>query len=152
MLRNGRMWPLLISGLLCVPALVALFFGWPHDGGVHVEDFAIAPVQMVTTASPSAITISLPPGWLQTEPPQTDLAWDDSFTTAAMPPEPIQPSPKRVRTLHARAPTPRPSSSVVVAQTEFQQQPDAVWARVAHWLTRHEAPKIWSPGGGQGAG
>jgi hypothetical protein len=30
---SARMRPLLLSGLLCVPAVVMLYFSWPHDRG-----------------------------------------------------------------------------------------------------------------------
>ena len=151
MLRNGRMWPLVISGLLCVPALVMLSLGWPQDAGTRMDDVTVA-TEVAPAALRSAITISLPPGRLLAELPQVDLVWDDSFVDAPMPPDLTPPSPKRVRILHAHAPTPRPPSSVLMAQTAFQKQPDTVWARVAHWLTQHEVPKVWSPGGGEGAG
>jgi hypothetical protein len=143
--------PLLISGLLCVPALVTLSFGWPYDGARHLPDVTVASPRTV-----SAITISLPPGSFQAELSEMDrnawnLAWAAGLTAAQAPPEPLSTSPKKVRIARART-SARSAGPVVVAQATFQERPVTVWARVLHWLTQHEAPQIWSTGGADGPG
>ena len=74
----GEMRPLLLSGLLCVPAVVMLYFSWPHDRGGRLEDATVAPVPMAAVSAVIEITstVSLPPR-SQREPPQMDLdAWE----------------------------------------------------------------------------
>ena len=142
--------PLLVSGLMCVPALVMLAFGWPHGVGTRPEGMAIAPAQVVTAARSSLITISLPPAALRAAPRPTDpnaaeLAWDVSLA-AAPTLEPTSSRPRPPRTLHAVR---RPVTSVVVAQT-IEQRSGTFWARIGQWLAQHEAPKAWLPGGDQG--
>jgi len=144
--------PLLISGLLCVPALVMLSFGWPYDSATQLPDVTVASPRTV-----SAITISLPPASPRAEPSATDrnawnLAWAAGPAAAQMPPEPLTASPKKVRIARARTSAPHLAGPVVVAQATFQERPVAVWTRVLQWLTQHEAPKIWSTGGAEGAG
>ena len=153
----GEMRPLLLSGLLCVPAVVMLYFSWPHDRGGRLEDATVAPVPMAAVSQSSTLTVSLPPR-SQREPPQMDLdAWElvgaGSLTAELTPSEPALSRRKPIRTLHARASAARPASPVIVAQTTFRERPDTVWARVVQWLTQHEAGKMWSQAGaGGGAG
>ena len=71
----GEMRPLLLSGLLCVPAVVMLYFSWPHDRGGRLEDATVAPAPMSAVSQSSTLTVSLPPR-SQREPPQMDSdAW-----------------------------------------------------------------------------
>jgi hypothetical protein len=155
--QRETMRPLLLSGLLCVPAVVMLNFGWPHDRGGRVEDATVAPAPMAAVSQSSTLTVSLPPR-SQREPPQMDLdAWElvgtGSLTAELTPSEPALSRRKPIRALHARASALRPASPVIVAQTTFRERPDTVWARVVQWLTQHEAGKMWSQAGaGGGAG
>jgi hypothetical protein len=142
--------PLLLSGLMCVPALIMLAFGGLHDAGTHPEMVTVAPAQVAALARPPLITISLPRAPLQAEPRSTDLSKEllgnGSLTAALAPPEPAPSRPRPPRTLHAVR---HSASSVVVAQT-VEQRPDTLWARVGQWMAQHEPAKAWPSGGGQG--
>ena len=139
--------PLLLSGLMCVPALIMLVFGGPHDAGTHRETVAVAPAQVAAVARPSPITISLPHAPLQaTDLGAGELSWNGSLSAAPTPAEPTPSRPKPLRTLHAVR---RSAGSVVVAQT-IEQRPLTLWARVGLWLAQHEPPRAWPWGSGQG--
>ena len=169
--------PLLLSGLLCVPALAMLTFGWPQDRPMHMGDAPAAPAAVAVAIERPVITVSLPPTKPEAEPLQTNVdawpvVWTGSLTAAATPPQTSfdawqfasssslegspthqdRPPPHRkpFRVLHARAALPHPASPV--AQTTPQERPATVLIRVVQWLTRHEAPRVWSSGGGEGAG
>jgi hypothetical protein len=148
--------PLLLSGLLCLPAVVMLYFGWLPERGVLVEEATVAPAPRAVVSQSSTLTVSLPPRALR-EQQQMDvdaweLVWAGSLTAEPTPSEPTLSRPKLVHTLHARASAPRPTSPVSVVQTTFSERPDTVWARVVQWLTQHEAGKMWSPADTEGAG
>jgi hypothetical protein len=148
------MWRLLLSGLLCVPALVLLALERPIDPALHVVRAPVAATPAATTGGErQPIVISLP----RTPFPGSNLTalQEAANETFAVAPEASQPAPSRpkpARALHARAAAHRQPSAVVVAQPGPQEPPDNLWSRLARWFARHEAPRVWAPNGGEGAG
>jgi hypothetical protein len=148
------MWRLLLSGLLCVPALVLLITA-PRDAhNQHVQDAPILP--LATAAEPPIVTVSLSPALLRGEPSRTGPAeWELAFAeglAAAVPADPTPPHWKPTRVLHARRPVPRDALPLAVAPPGQPPPTETAWARLVHWLSQHQAPRDWSAGGGEGAG
>jgi hypothetical protein len=151
------MWRLLLSGLLCVPALVLLIVA-PRDArNQYAMDAPFKPFPMTTVADAPVITVALSPALLQGDPLRTDpdsweLALADDLAAAAVAKEPVPPPSKPTRVLRARAAVARNGREIAAAQATPLPPQDTPWARWVHWLAQHQAPKTWSPGGGEGAG
>jgi hypothetical protein len=159
------MWRLFLSGLFCVPALLLLAVAAPHDRAWKVvhkiaapspEDAIVAPSPALARPESPAITISLPPTPFLMASVQTDLdGWEIAasehlvIATAVYEQPPTHPKAPRVS--HQRAAR-HDASPTVVAQATLQAPQDTFWTRLARWLVQHEAPKVWSPAAGEGAG
>ncbi len=149
------MWRLLLSGLLCVPALVLLALASLNDSSTHLPFESAAPIVAVARAEAPSITISLPPTRLLAAPGQTDLdGWElASIGYLAATPAAREPArPHQRPMLHARAAVRRDAAQTHMAQATLPPQQQTLLVRVGRWFAEHQAPKIWSPGGGEGAG
>ncbi len=144
------MWRLFLSGLLCMPTLVLLAIAPRYASTVHLDPL-IAPPAAVAGAEARPISISLPPAPSPAPTIQTEVEFGSAeyLPAARAGHEPAPPRPKPVQAIHAKSAVRRDTG---VAQTPPQPTEDTPWARLGHWFAQHEAPKVWSPGGGEGFG
>ncbi len=155
--RGDRVWRLFLSGLLCVPGVVLLAVTPPHDRASYVEHASFAGSAAIPHAEGPAITISLPPTRFLAVSVATDLDGVEAGlieNPGAAPAvrEPVPSHPKRVRVLHARKTDHHEGGAIAVGQAAPQRPRETFWARLGRWFNQHEAPRVWSPGTGEGAG
>jgi hypothetical protein len=82
--------------------------------------------------------------------PDVEFAPAQEFTAALAVEAPARPHLNPIRVAHARVH--RDPPAIVIAHTADQRPPDTLWSRLGRWFTQHEARKVWSPSGGEGAG